>query len=755
MLYVELPKSFRNALRAFKAILKGATSPVDASIRLASKGGVASFTAVRDGRVLTLEVPAKGRCADVFLPGVEFLKALNGAKSFTFDHGTIETPKGQVSLTPVEPGDAPLVVDCLHVSEGTTVSFRLEAGPLELAKAGTSPDLTKPTLSRVLVDLREKGRIRLVGTDGFWMNLAQARAVECAPGERDQALVDRTTLGILADLGDGQTVALTLGRDSMTFRGDGWTLTAPEYTYAGHYPDYHKLLPAEQTLGSRYTFAREPFREGVLKAGKLRDDYNRKIRLFLADDGASLEFFHPDKGTTTAWIGLETQSAPIELGFDVPYLESLSSLLPGEKVTYSCANDTGIGVWRGQDSGAWSLQVLLMPVKFSERCNSPEAIRDRIAAGRAAQTSQGGIPVSGKRIGLLERLIGKVLPTADRRRRLPVLSSVFLGSRWGRVQASMANMELFLTLDLAESEDAIPDLLLDCDDFRNALKGAESLALESGRAVVGGVEIRGNAPEHYPVFPEVHGAQDLEPIMHGGFPKDMLAFAASCASRYEMRKALHGVALDFADGKARLVGTDGFLLAVADLDARVDDEAKGTIILPLDAVQVLSSLDRANPGSVLQVRVQEMFVSFRGDGWTLTVRRIQENFPAYGRVIPAQEDLFRAFRCQRLALKNALQTVAAPMREVIHLEVKGGQGRISADDEEGKVEAAFGVGDASSEVEARLGLHGLKDMIAALPSDQVEVRFGDSGPWMVAPVGAEGRCRAYILPLKVEVAGAA
>lgn len=108
--------------------------------------------------------------------------------------------------------------------------------------------------------------------------------------------------------------------------------------------------------------------------------------------------------------------------------------------------------------------------------------------------------------------------------------------------------------------------------------------------------------------------------------------AARAASRDEARPVLTGVLVEVSREGCVLAATDSYRLAVRDLLASADGEAKA--IVPERALTEAGRAAGADDKATVEILVDESQVSFRIGGLTLTSRLIEGEFPNYRQLLP-------------------------------------------------------------------------------------------------------------------------
>jgi DNA polymerase-3 subunit beta len=113
---------------------------------------------------------------------------------------------------------------------------------------------------------------------------------------------------------------------------------------------------------------------------------------------------------------------------------------------------------------------------------------------------------------------------------------------------------------------------------------------------------------------------------------EAMSQVARAASRDEARPVLTGVLVEVSREGCLLVATDSYRLAVRELVATANGEAKA--IVPERAIAEAGRAASADEKGMVEVLVDESQVSFRVGGLTLTSRLIEGEFPNYRQLLP-------------------------------------------------------------------------------------------------------------------------
>jgi DNA polymerase-3 subunit beta len=148
-------------------------------------------------------------------------------------------------------------------------------------------------------------------------------------------------------------------------------------------------------------------------------------------------------------------------------------------------------------------------------------------------------------------------------------------------------------------------------------------------------------------FPGLQEPSGTRISVEAGPFADAALQVARAASRDDARPVLTGVLIEVSREGVVMVATDSYRLAVRDLVATADGEAKA--IVPERALTEAGRAAAADEKAPIEAFVDESQVAFRIGNLTLTSRLIEGEFPNYRQLLPdSQESRLTASRQQLL-----------------------------------------------------------------------------------------------------------
>jgi DNA polymerase-3 subunit beta len=186
---------------------------------------------------------------------------------------------------------------------------------------------------------------------------------------------------------------------------------------------------------------------------------------------------------------------------------------------------------------------------------------------------------------------------------------------------------------------------------------------------------------------------------------DFIHNTAFAITNEQSRFTLSGAKFMIADGKARMVTTDGHRLAY--IEKAIDDlgDEKMDALIPKKALLELVKISRGSDGEV-QFGEDQNHIYFQTGGRLLITRKLSGNFPNYEMVMPKDNDKRIVFDLDEM--KNAVRRISLMADErnrSIRMTIKPGEVEITAQStEEGEGQEFVSV-EYSGEEEITLGFN--------------------------------------------------
>ena len=204
------------------------------------------------------------------------------------------------------------------------------------------------------------GRVRFVATDGHRLSVAEA-SFEGDLALPARMLFPRKALTVLAKLLDGsaERVALSFGENAVQVARDGQRLWFR--LLDGEFPDYKAVLP--QNSRHAATCTRDGLSAAIRRVSVLAHDRGRPVRFAFGDGELTMESRSADRGEVTERVAIELEGQPIDVGFNIRYIQEILAAMPAEHIRIELSEALGPARISGVDDD--SAFFVVMPMRLS------------------------------------------------------------------------------------------------------------------------------------------------------------------------------------------------------------------------------------------------------------------------------------------------------------------------------------------------------------------------------------------------------
>ncbi len=289
----------------------------------------------------------------------------------------------------------------------------------------------------------------------------------------------------------------------------------------------------------------------------------------------------------------------------------------------------------------------------------------------------------------LKEVLGFVQGVVERKSTIPVLSNILIESL-GENSIRIVGTDLDVTVRCdAEADVKKPGAMCvqarKLFDLARALNGDtaafkklenEWVSVTAGR---GKFRLAGVNREQFPEIPIFKSAPLKLPAEIFNYFIRHTAFAIT---NEQSRFTLSGAKFILADGKARMVTTDGHRLAYIERVTDASADAKMEALIPKKALLELVKIS-GESGEDVSFGEDQNHIYFELDGLLLITRKLSGNFPNYEMVMPKDNDRVATFDLEEM--KGAVRRVSLMADErnrSIRLTVREGEIELSAQSSE-------------------------------------------------------------------------
>jgi DNA polymerase-3 subunit beta len=172
--------------------------------------------------------------------------------------------------------------------------------------------------------------LRVVATDGHRLAMCTRPVNIAVNGEVKQAILPRKGVIELARLlsESDKSVELVVGNNHIRAITDSFVFTSK--LVDGKFPDYERVLPRNGdkiVLGNR-----EELRQAFARTSILSNEKYRGVRFVLTEGQVTITASNPEQEEAEEQVAVEYQGPPIEVGFNVSYLQDVANVISSESL---------------------------------------------------------------------------------------------------------------------------------------------------------------------------------------------------------------------------------------------------------------------------------------------------------------------------------------------------------------------------------------------------------------------------------------
>src|SRR5687767_6166096 len=286
---------------------------------------------------------------------------------------------------------------------------------------------------------------------------------------------------------------------------------------------------------------------------------------------------------------------------------------------------------------------------------------------------------------VLKEELGFIQGVVERKSTIPVLSNILIESL-GEKEIRILGTDLDVTIR-CDAEAEIKTTGAMCIQARKlfdivrTLEGGdihfkklenEWVQMKAGRA---SFRLAGVSREQYPEIPIFKSA----PLkLSSDIFNHFIHNTAFAITNEQSRFTLSGAKFMIADGKARMVTTDGHRLAFIEKAIDESGDEKMDVLIPKKALTELVKISRDSDGEI-QFGEDQNHIYFQTGGRLLITRKLSGNFPNYEMVMPKDNDKTVVF--DLVDMRNAVRRIALVADErnrSIRMTVREGEVEVTA-----------------------------------------------------------------------------
>ncbi len=349
--------------------------------------------------------------------------------------------------------------------------------------------------------------------------------------------------------------------------------------------------------------------------------------------------------------------------------------------------------------------------------------------------------------------VAKLVNIAEKRSLMPILSNILISITSEQIVVSSTDLELSGVAYIKEERDIQSPIKLVVhgkrfvDILRELENGEVDLGIKDNILTIkqGQTEfvLTLQDPDEFPEIKTLSNEKQFS--LEGNKFVRLINKVSFAVSNDESRFVLMGMFMEGKKGEIRVVGTDGFRMALYKEPTEGIGDFKGVVI----PRRSLGEVERMFDGEQnIDVYLDEKYVQFKNDKMVLISRIIEGSFPDYENVMPSNNNIVEV---DREAFLKGLKKVSAILGRSEPVKVVFGKDRIEINSESdlGTAREILDARNEGEEVSMNFNVKFLMDVVQHLDSSPLLLKIPSGYGAVLLEENGNDKYKNIIMPIRV------
>ncbi|MBS4058128.1 MAG: DNA polymerase III subunit beta [Bacteroidales bacterium] len=320
------------------------TLPILSNVMVEIVGGRAAFIATDLEMQISTWAEEQGMADAAFTVSArkffDICRSLNGSDPISLDLNgellKLQAGRSRFSLQTLPARDFPK----LQIPEGQGLSFSLPQGQLKKLLARVQYAMAVQDIRYYLNGMllsAHGNRLTLAATDGHRLAVDVIDLPEALNEGVDVILPRKTVLELIKLLADDEEpVQMQINQNQVVFRRPEFELRSK--VVDGKFPDWQRVIPVGHD--KVFEIDRQRLSQSLSRAAILTNDKYRGVRLALTAGSLRIACSNNEQEEAQEELDIDYSGGPLDIGFNVQYIQDVLGNLEGENVSCSFGDPT-------------------------------------------------------------------------------------------------------------------------------------------------------------------------------------------------------------------------------------------------------------------------------------------------------------------------------------------------------------------------------------------------------------------------------
>ncbi len=244
----------------------------------------------------------------------------------TLENNWIEVSAGKsrFRIVGLDPKEFPAMPSPAREPAGAALPSEMLREMIARTLFAVSTDETRLNLSGILMESTEKGKVRMVATDGHRLSMITRTVEQGAPSSG--VIIPRKGVVEISKVIESGDEPVTIVVQAGVAHASRGRVDLSMRLIEGEFPDYKQVIP--QKSERKLLVGVEPLLSALRRVSIVSSERTRGVKMQMEAGKLEISSMNPDVGEASEEVAVEYDGSPLSIGFNAKYVMDLLTVLP-------------------------------------------------------------------------------------------------------------------------------------------------------------------------------------------------------------------------------------------------------------------------------------------------------------------------------------------------------------------------------------------------------------------------------------------
>ncbi len=236
----------------------------------------------------------------------------------------ISSGKSRFRIVGLDPKEFPAMPSPAREPSGAALPSEMLREMIARTLFAVSTDETRLNLSGILMESAEKGKVRMVATDGHRLSMITRTVEHGAPS--NAVIIPRKGVVEISKVIESGDEPVTIAVQAGVAHASRGRVDLSMRLIEGEFPDYKQVIP--QKSERKLLVGVEPLLAALRRVSIVSSERTRGVKMQMEAGKLEISSMNPDVGEANEELAVDYDGSPLSIGFNAKYVMDLLTVLP-------------------------------------------------------------------------------------------------------------------------------------------------------------------------------------------------------------------------------------------------------------------------------------------------------------------------------------------------------------------------------------------------------------------------------------------